>query len=186
MKLGILGGTFNPPHIGHLILAQTVLERLSLNKVFFIPTNIPPHKNTTLIDSKHRLEMLKLAIEDNRNFEILDCEIRRGGVSYTIDTVKELTKKYPFDDFFLILGSELANEFYTWKGYEEIERLVNIVVAKRSDYPLKKKDGFITIDIIHIGVTSSLIRDWIKKGYSIRYFVPKKVMDYIVRNNLYL
>ena len=114
MKIGILGGTFNPPHIGHLILAQTAEEKLGLDKVFFIPTNTPPHKNTFLLEAKHRLAMVKLTVEDHKSFKALDWEIKRGGFSYTIDTIRELKSKYPGDQFFLIVGSDLANDFNSW------------------------------------------------------------------------
>jgi len=185
MKIGILGGTFNPPHIGHLILAQTLTEKLKLNKFFLIPTNMPPHKNTYLIDAKHRLNMVKLAIENNPTFELLDWEVKRGGISYTIDTVKELKKKFPQDEFFLIMGSDLANDFYTWKHYREIKRLVKIVIAKREIFPIKKKNSFFALDIIQINITSSLVREYIRKGVSVRYLIPEKVFGYIKKNRLY-
>jgi nicotinate-nucleotide adenylyltransferase len=118
MRIGILGGTFNPPHLGHLILAEEVREKLNLDKIFFIPTNIPPHKSTESVSSWHRFNMVKLAIKSNPYFEVLDLEIKRGGVSFTIDTIKELKSKFPRDEFYLIVGSDLASTFSTWKDFD--------------------------------------------------------------------
>ncbi len=186
MKVGILGGTFNPPHIGHLILAKTVKESLGLHKVLFVPANKPPHKNAYLIAPRYRLRMVRLAVKSNSAFEVLDWEIKRGKISYTIDTLRELKKRYPHGDFFLIIGSDLAKDFYTWKDYAKITKLAKVVVVKRENFPLRKKKGFITIDMSHIGINSSLVRKFIKKGVSIKYFVPEKVAAYIKKNNLYM
>ncbi|MBU2266201.1 MAG: nicotinate (nicotinamide) nucleotide adenylyltransferase, partial [Candidatus Omnitrophica bacterium] len=135
-KIGILGGTFNPPHIGHLILAQEVYQKLGLDKILFIPTNLAPHKESRNVSGRHRLNMVKIALGKDRRFKVLDIEIKRGGVSYTIDTVRELKRKYSQADFYLIVGSDLANDFPTWRYFSELKRAVKIVVAKRRAYPL--------------------------------------------------
>ena len=186
MRIGILGGTFNPPHMGHLILAQTAKDVLRLDKVFFIPTNTSPHKNARLIDAKMRFKMAKLAIEGCPYFQALDWEIKRGGISYTIDTLRQLKSKYPKIDLFVIIGSDLVNTFHTWKDYRKIQTLSKIVVAKRNSHPLENSRGFITLDIINIEITSSLVRKYLKKGLSVRYLLPHKVFDYIRRNKLYV
>ncbi|RKY46440.1 MAG: nicotinate (nicotinamide) nucleotide adenylyltransferase [Candidatus Omnitrophota bacterium] len=185
-RVGILGGTFNPPHIGHIILAQEVLDKLNLDKILFIPANIPPHKNASLIEAKHRLKMVKLSIEGNKNFSLLDCEIKRGGVSYTVDTLRELRKIFPSYEFYLIIGSDLAKDFNTWKDYQEIMKLAKVVVGKRKEFPLEDNNKFIPVDILEIGISSSLIRDWIKRGWCVRYLLLPKVFDYIVKRKLYL
>ncbi|MEM7816703.1 MAG: nicotinate (nicotinamide) nucleotide adenylyltransferase [Candidatus Aenigmatarchaeota archaeon] len=185
MKIGILGGTFNPPHIGHLILAKEAKEKLGLEKVFFIPTNIPPHKESHNVSAIDRFNMVKLAVEDNKDFEVLDLEIKRGGVSYTIDTVRELKKRFSSYDFYLIIGSDLAKEFSSWKYSSELKKEVRIVVAKRKEYPLRMRNNFIVLDIIHIGISSSYIRGLIKKGFSIKYLVPSRVEEYITKHKLY-
>ncbi|MCM8787328.1 MAG: nicotinate-nucleotide adenylyltransferase [Candidatus Omnitrophica bacterium] len=185
MKIGILGGTFNPPHIGHLILAQEAKEKLGLNKIFFIPTNIPPHKESHNVSAFDRFNMTKLATEDNKYFEVLDLEIKRGGVSYTIDTVRELKKIYPRDTFFLIVGSDLANDFSTWKYFGQLKKEIKIIVAKRKAYPLRIKNNFIVLDIVQVGISSSYIRGLIKKGFSIKYLVSPKVEKYITEHKLY-
>lgn len=185
MKLGILGGTFNPPHIGHLILACEVQQKLGLDRIFFIPTNIPPHKESHNVDADHRLRMVKLAIEGNLPFEVLDLEIKRGGVSYTIDTVRELKIRHPRGEFYLIVGSDLANDFPTWKYFAGLRKAVKIVVAKRRAYPLRIKDNFIKLDIVEMGISSSYIRGLIKKGFSIKYLVSDNVFAYIEKYKLY-
>ncbi len=186
MKIGILGGSFNPPHIGHLILAQDVLEALGLDKVFFIPTNISPHKNNNEVEAEKRLEMLNIAIEDNDKFQALDLEIKRGDISYTIDTIRELKSNYPEDDFYLIIGSDLANDFSNWKEPEAIKNAVNIVVAKRQDHPLDSKNNFTIVDIKQVEISSSLIRNLISKGKLVKYLLRDRVSEYINKHKLYL
>lgn len=185
MKIGILGGAFNPPHIGHLILAQDILEALGLDKIFFIPTNVSPHKEPSEIDPRRRLEMVRLAISDNKNFEALDLEIKRKGVSFTIDTIKELKRIYPDDDFYLIVGSDLARKFSTWKNYEELKKEVKIVVANRKEYLLEGIDSYLMVDIRQINLSSSQIRELVKNKRNIRHLVKEKVADYIQQHNLY-
>ncbi|MBM3243930.1 MAG: nicotinate (nicotinamide) nucleotide adenylyltransferase, partial [Candidatus Omnitrophica bacterium] len=108
MKIGILGGTFNPVHIGHLILAEEALEKLGLNKIIFMPACLPPHKeNIDIAAPNERLKMVKLAIKGNKKFIVSDIEIKRAGRSYTVDTVRELKKRSPKDEFYFIIGSDL-------------------------------------------------------------------------------
>lgn len=185
-RVGILGGTFNPPHIGHLILAQEILDKFNLDKIFFIPTNIPPHKNTALIDARHRLIMTEMSVQENKKFSCLDLEIKRGGISYTIDTIRELKRKFPKNDFYLIIGSDLAKDFHTWKSYREIAGLTRIVVGKRDKFPIRKRGGFFLVDILQVEVSSSLIREFIKKNFSIKYLVHPDVEKYIKKHKLYL
>ncbi len=186
MKIGLLGGTFNPPHIGHLILAEEILAKADLDRIFFIPTNIPPHKNAVLVESSHRRNMVKLSIKENKKFTLLDLEIRRGGVSYTVDTVKELNKEFPGDKFYLIIGSDLAKDFHSWQKYKEIQGLVKIIVANRELYPFSKREEFILFDILQINISSSVIRGLIKKRFSIKYLVHPDAEMYIKKNKLYL
>ena len=185
MKIGILGGAFNPPHIGHLIIAQDILDVLKLDKVFFIPANSSPHKKNNAVDGQLRLEMVKLATAGNEAFEVLDVEIERGGTSFTIDTVRELAKKYPEDEFYLIIGSDLANEFSSWKNYQDIKKEVKVVVANRKEYPLDKKSAHLVVDIRQIELSSSQIRELVKNESSIRGLVKREVADYIREHDLY-
>lgn len=185
MKIGILGGTFNPPHIGHIILAQEAQLRLGLDKIFFIPTNIPPHKASKEADSKHRFNMVQLMIEGEDCFAVMDLELKRGGVSYTVDTVRQLKAQFPQDDFVLIFGSDLANDFYKWKRFDELKRAVKIVVAQRKETLFKDKNDFSVIDIIQIGISSSMIRERIREGKPIKNLVKDNVFQYIKEHRLY-
>ena len=121
MKIGILGGTFNPIHIGHLILAEEAREKLALDVVIFVPTYLPPHKDDAdIIAARDRMTLVKLAIKGNRHFLVSDIEIKRDGRSYTIDTIKELKMRYPKDELCFIIGSDLLNYLPEWKDLDEI------------------------------------------------------------------
>lgn len=133
VKIGIFGGSFNPPHVGHLILAERAVEMLKLDKLLFVPAYIPPHKKKQhIIDSSHRINMLKLAITGRKNFEISDIEIKRGGTSYTYDTLIYLKEKYKNAQLFLIIGRDNYEDFSHWKNFESIFDLCHVVVLKRS------------------------------------------------------
>jgi len=185
VKIAILGGAFNPLHIGHLILAQEIVDIVGVDKVFFVPTNISPHKENNEIGPEHRLAMLKLEVAGNEFFEVIDSEIKRGGVSYTIDTVRELKKNYPEDEFYLVIGSDLLERLPEWKDYEDLKKEVKIVVAHRENYPVKQGDNFIIANITQIDVSSSQIRKLIKRDRSIRYLVRDSIRDYIQEHKLY-
>ncbi|MCF7908461.1 MAG: nicotinate (nicotinamide) nucleotide adenylyltransferase [Candidatus Omnitrophica bacterium] len=185
MKIGILGGTFNPPHLGHSVLAIEAMEQLKLDKVLLVPTNIAPHKQNDKVEVARRLDMISLAFSQDKRFKIEDCEIKRGGTSYTIDTIKELKDKYPDDQFYLIIGSDLANDFSSWKDYQEVKKLIKIAVACRNNYPLKEKDDFILLDIAQLYISSSQIRQLFKEGHCIEHLVKDRVFEYIKKHNLY-
>ena len=192
MKICLFGGTFDPPHIGHLLIAQTVCEAESFDKILFIPVNIPPHKkvNTLLED---RLKMLDIAIEDNPNFEMSDIEIKRGGVSYTIDTIKILKKKYGIkgNEISYLIGSDSLLNFHKWKNAEQILEECQVIVAIRpgfrpSDIPawILHKIQFSNIPRFEISSTNIRAR-WVDNK-TIRYMVTLPVWDYINKNNIYL
>lgn len=185
MRIGILGGTFNPPHLGHLILAQEVGQKIELDKIFFVPTNIAPHKERDEVGAQHRFNMLALAIDGQHQFQIKDWELRRGGVSYTIDTIRVLREEFPYDELFLIVGSDLARTMDSWKDYQEVRKNVKVVVAQRQEAPAEKKDDFIFVDIIQIGISSSQIREMIKKGRIVKNLVRDNVWKYIEEHRLY-
>ena len=202
MKIGILGGAFNPPHLGHIALARDVARSLKLDKIFFIPTSKSPHKENDSLGPLLRYEMVKLAIAGEDGFELKDDEIKRGGISFTVDTVKGLKKDYPRDEFYLIVGSDLAGTFSTWKEFAQLRRLAKIVVACRNNYPLpskapacrpgrdqplaeRKEDDFILVNITQVDASSSQVRKLVRVGKPIESFVDRKVADYIKKNNLY-
>ena len=185
MKIGILGGTFNPPHLGHLAIACDVKKDLSLDKIFFIPTNIPPHKEVDLAQASDRLEMLKLMVDGNCSFEVLDIEIKRGEVSYTIDTVRSLRSIYPHDQFYLIVGSDLAQNFASWKDFEQLKRLVEIVVVQRKQSVFSAGRPYTIVDIDEIDISSSKIRTMIRTKKSLNSFLHPGVVSYIKEHKLY-
>lgn len=187
MKIGILGGTFNPIHIGHLILAEEVKDKLKLDKVIFIPTNHPPHKqNSEIIDAKERYKMVKLAIKGNKDFLVSDIEIRRKGVSYTIETIQELKKIYPKDQLYFITGSDLLKYLDDWKDLNQILEMVNFVVVNRPGYPLEMIPPHIkTLEISAVDVSGFQIRKNLKEKRSVKYLVPENVLRYIKKNRLY-
>lgn len=187
MKIGILGGTFNPIHIGHLILAEEVREKLKLDRVIFIPTYLPPHKDSVNIaPASSRIAMVKLAIKGNKYFLVSDIEIKRDGKSYTIETIKEFKKIYPQDELYFIIGSDLLNYLDDWKDLSEITQVVKFIVATRPGYPLEKIPSYIsTVAIRAVDVSGYQIRKTIKENKSFRYLVPDRVFRYISRNRLY-
>lgn len=187
MKIGILGGTFNPVHIGHLILAEEVREKLNLDKVIFVPAYLPPHKNNPdIARPEHRYKMTGLAISANRYFSVSDIEIKRKGRSYTIDTLREFKKVYPKDSLYFITGSDLLKYLSKWKDLKDVIRMVKFIVATRPGYPLAKIPAYIkTIGIRAVDISGFEVRQCIKRGKSFRYLVPEAVFGYIKRNRLY-
>jgi len=188
MKIGILGGTFNPVHIGHLILAEEAREKLGLEKLYFVPTFLPPHKdNSDIAFAQDRLEMVKLAIDGNKYFYTSDMEIRRNGRSYTIDTLNEFKKKYPKDELYFIIGSDLLKYLDEWKDLDEIIKLIKFIVATRPGFPLEKIPNYIkTMEIRAVDISGFEIRKCIQEDKSFRYLVPDAVYKYIVKKKLYL
>lgn len=188
MKIGILGGTFNPIHIGHLILAEEAREKLGLDKVIFVPAYLPPHKdNSDIATAGVRFTMIKLAIKGNRYFFVSDIEIKRDGKSYTIDTLKEFKKKYPRDELYFISGSDLLKYLDEWKDLSEIIRMVKFIVATRPGYPLEKIPSYIsTVAIRAVDISAFEVRRCIRENKSFRYLVPEPVFNYINKKRLYL
>ena len=187
--VGILGGTFDPIHLGHLITAQSLLEIRKLEKIIFIPSYISPHKtDQEITGEKHRLKMLELATEENKFFEISDIELSEGSVSYTVDTLEKLSKK--FKKIELIIGLDNLLDFHNWKNPDRIIELAKLVVLKKriDDNKVNKNKYYRAAEFIDtplIEISSSEIRERVKNKLPINYLVPEKVKEHILRNKLY-
>jgi len=188
-KVGIFGGTFDPIHLGHLITAQSVREIRNLEKIIFIPAFISPHKSEIKTSSaEDRLNMIKLAIDGISFFDYSDLEIKKGGVSFTIDTLKELKKIY--DDLEFIIGYDNIFEFHTWKDPDDIMKLTKIIVLKRrSSHPPQFKDKYynqaVFVETRGIEISATDIRERVGKEQPINFLVPPNVLEYIHNHNLY-
>ncbi|MEE9553768.1 MAG: nicotinate-nucleotide adenylyltransferase [candidate division Zixibacteria bacterium] len=185
---GILGGTFDPPHYGHTALAEAAIRELGLDEIIFIPANIPPHKNTKDISSiEHRLKMLKLSLEDRGEFEISDIEFRREGPSYTIDTVLNLKKLFPDNEFCFLLGADNVLEMEDWYEPERIFEAVDVAAANRPGFV---PDGrFVSkvryFDMEPMDISSTMIRQKIRDGEPVTGLLHPSVERYIAENKLY-
>ena len=188
MKIGVLGGTFNPVHNGHLVLAEEVCKKLRLDKIILIPTNLPPHKkNINLADTADRYQMLLIATEGRDLFEVSDIEIKKGGKSYTAETLKELRANYGDSaQIYFIVGSDSLGELPAWKNLDEVLRLAKFTVVNRPGFEMAGLPAETeTVEIPSIDVSSTEIRRRVKEGVSIDGLVPKSVKEYIEEKRLY-
>lgn len=186
MRLGVFGGSFDPIHVGHLIIAEYAREFMKLDKVIFIPVGNPSHRENKLESNYHRYNMVKMAIKNNKNFEISDIEMRDGKINYTYDTLMELKKIYMDSDFFEIIGEDSADYLHKWKNYEELLENCNFLIFKREGFNyLSENSNVILMDSPKISLSATLIRDRLKEGKSIKYMVPNEVEEYIKLNRLY-
>ncbi|MGM8213904.1 nicotinate-nucleotide adenylyltransferase [Virgibacillus sp. W0430] len=184
-KIGIFGGTFDPPHLGHLIMAEEVKNALNLEEVWFIPTNEPPHKEKAMTRAADRLNMLRKAIAGNAFFKINTVEIDRSGVSYTVDTIRTLKKEYPTYAFYFIIGADMVEYLPKWKQIEELVQLVTFVGVRRSGYQIKTDYPLIEVDVPLVTISSSFIRARLTKNKSVTYLIPSSVHTYIKERQLY-
>ena len=197
-KIGIFGGTFDPVHIGHLIIAEKSREQFSLSRVFFIPVFKHPYNKRIYADPEHRLEMLKIAVSTNPFFEVSDIEIKRGGPSYTFDTINLLKERNPQSEFFLIVGLDAFFDFPNWYRAEELAEKIKLLVAPREKKiedienikeivksKLKNFPEFHFINSPLIDISSTYIRNCLFKKKTVKYLIPDEVLEYINRENLY-
>lgn len=215
MKTGLMGGSFDPVHAGHLRAAEEISEKLGLDEVVFIPTLVSPHKSSEAISHfSHRLNMLNLSVKRNPRFKVSDMELRREPPSYTIDTLRSLNKTSPQNEYYFIMGSELFAEIDTWKDFAELFNYSSFVVLRRPGYefpdspspvPLALENDFrysysdkgmdvfahtssnelFFVDIAGIKVSSTEIRELARRGNSLGYLVAREVEGYIAENGLY-
>ena len=186
-----MGGTFNPVHYGHIIAGQEVKEKMGLDKITFIPSAHPPHKDEKdLASATDRLHMLKLALGKDPYFSISTLEIDRGGKSYSFQTMRALPKIYgPKAEFFFILGTDAIRDIFTWKKADEFLSLCRLIVINRPGFSIrhlkKKMPPFHFVRVTPVAISSRVIRKRVQEGKPIRYLVPEKVEAYIKSHKLY-
>jgi len=189
VRIGIFGGTFDPPHIGHLIAAQDAREALQLDRVLFVPAGQPPHKSQRPIsDGAVRRAMLEAALEDDPGFEVCLIELERTGASYTVDTLRQLLQERPGDSFFLLVGADQVRDFQTWHEPEEIVRLVTVVPLARAGvdtFPALESRLHAPVRVTRIDVSATDIRERVRTGKTIRYLVLPAVEQLIRQRGLY-
>ena len=212
MKIGILGGTFDPIHFGHLRTAAEIGQQLELEKVYLIPAATPPHKNSDPVTSfQHRLNMVRMAVEDNSLLEALDLEGKRPGLSYSIETLREIHDMFdPEPELFFILGTDAFLEIETWKEYRKLFDYAHFIVIQRAGHEEKRLAPFlkkVRRDIVAtatpnvyttssgmvikimtstlLEISSTRIRQMVVRGKSVHFLLPEKVREYIVKNGLY-
>jgi len=199
-RIGILGGSFNPIHIGHLLLAQNAVDSFDLEKVLFMPCHIQPHKDPMMLaSSEHRVAMVEQAIIDNIQFELLDIEVARGGTSYAIDSVRKIREMYAGAELFFIIGADTLPELHLWRDIYQLLELCKFAALSRpgqnlNDFsaeslklkaPWPQKLLETVAQGRMIDISSSDIRHRVAEGMSIRYLVPPQVEMYIAEHNLY-
>lgn len=193
MKAGLFGGSFNPIHYAHLIIAEWVRDSLGLDVIYFLPTAIPPHKkaDSSLVDAEIRKEMVRLAIQDNPSFQVLDYEADVSHVSYSIETVRRFLQEYSVapKDVYFIIGEDNFRAIATWKEPDELSRLCRIVVARRNtsislELP-EDMDPPLYLETPLLDISAREIRMHIFQGKSIRYLVPEPVREFILKHHLY-
>ncbi|NLD46096.1 MAG: nicotinate-nucleotide adenylyltransferase [Clostridiaceae bacterium] len=199
-RIAVLGGTFNPIHNGHLIIAEMIREEFDLNKIIFIPSGKPPHKKADEVsDVEHRYNMVLGAVRGNTRFEVSRVEIERQGYTYTVDTLKELKQLYGANtQLYYLIGADVLFDLLTWRNFEEVFRICEFIVALRPGYEeddfnrqiqflsTKYCAKFHTKSLPLIEISSTLIRNKVREGKSIRYLVPEAVERYIIEKGLYL
>ncbi|MGI6010341.1 MAG: nicotinate-nucleotide adenylyltransferase [Ruminococcus sp.] len=198
-RIGIMGGTFDPIHIGHLILGETAYEQFHLDKVLFMPAGNPPHKKNRKgrATDEERVEMVRRAIDGNDHFELSLIEMNEDGYTYTYRTLERMRQEQEKADYFFIIGADSLYNFDTWKEPERICKAAKIVVATRDhtedeslDYEMQRlsvKYGgeFLKLDSLNIDISSQMLRAWIEEKRTIKYYVPDCVIDFIQENQIY-
>jgi nicotinate-nucleotide adenylyltransferase len=188
IRLGVMGGTFDPIHFGHLVAASEAASAFDLSKVIFVPTGEPWQKQT-ITDSEHRYQMTQLAIAGNEHFDISRVDVDRPGPTYTVDTLRDIATEHPEAELFFITGADSISQIGTWKDAEEIWELAHFVGVTRPGHSLqvpKSPHGAVSLlEIPALAISSTDIRARVKAGKPIDYLLPEPVIDYIQQNNLY-
>lgn len=193
-RVGVMGGTFDPIHLGHLFIAETARCAAELDRVLFVPAHVPPHKSDADIAlPEDRLFMVSAAIRSNAHFELSEIELRRSGKSYTVDTLAEIKGIMPRADLFFITGYDSLIDIMSWHEPYEIARTAKLISISRHGYDRDRLNGLpdeirrsvMIFDAPHLDISSTDIRSRVREGRSIRYLVPDEVADYIEKKRLY-
>ncbi|MFA4884416.1 MAG: nicotinate-nucleotide adenylyltransferase [Desulfotomaculaceae bacterium] len=198
-RLGIMGGTFDPIHYGHLVAAEGARHALGLEKVIFVPAGSPPHKPVYIITEPwDRYTMTCLAVASNPFFEASTLEVDRPGPSYTIDTIRALTQLYPEAQIYFITGADALLEILTWKDFEELLTICCFVAATRPGYRFSEllnklnqlsgslKQNILCMEVPALAISSTDIRQRVREGRPIKYLLPESVEEYVLKNHLYM
>lgn len=185
MRIGILGGTFDPIHVGHLAAARAAIECADLDRVLVIPTGVPPHRAPTVAGAGDRLEMSRLATAGDARFEVSDIEVRRQGPSYTVDTLRELHRLHPDDELFVILGWDAAKLLSSWHEPDEVRRLARVIIVTRPGSGSPATTSEILCERPTPDISGSTLRRAIARSESIEDRVPEAVARYIAKRGLY-
>ncbi|GEL77521.1 putative nicotinate-nucleotide adenylyltransferase [Tenuibacillus multivorans] len=183
-KIGLFGGTFDPPHIGHVKLAETVLRALELDEVWFIPTYQPPHKQNAAADPNSRLEMLRLILKDQENFNISTIEYELKGKSYTYHTMVKLKEQYPSAQFYFIIGGDMVDYLPNWYRIQDLKKVVKFVGVTRKEYEDVRDENVLMVEMEDMPISSTEIRHQLKKGNQPEG-LSEDVLQYIRENHLY-
>ena len=185
-QVGILGGNFNPVHNAHLVVADQVRQQLGLDKVLLMPEYVPPHVDAKgTIAEHHRLKMLELAIEGIEGLEIETIELERKGISYTYDTMLLLNERDPDTDYYFIIGADMVDYLPKWHRIDELVEIVQFVGVQRPRYKAGTSYPVIWVDVPLMDISSSMVRDFVAKGRTPNFMLPKPVLDYIKKEGLY-
>lgn len=184
-RVGILGGTFDPPHLGHLIIAEEARIALQLEEVWFIPTYSPPHKNAATTAPEDRVNMLELATEGNPAFMVNTIELERRGKSFTFDTLSLLKRQHPELEFYFIIGADMVEYLPKWHRVDDLFDMVQFAGVGRPGYRLETEYPVLKVEVPLFDISSSQLRKMLSSGRTVKYMVPDKVKCYIEENRLY-
>jgi nicotinate-nucleotide adenylyltransferase len=188
LRIAVFGGTFDPPHLGHLVLAADVHLRLGVDRVVFVPSADPPHKQGRAVTSAElRLEMVRAAVQGDDRFEVDDLELRRQGLSYTVDTLRQFRRRDPGGELFFLIGADALRDFPTWRAPDEVARLATLALVERSgeSAPTEPAHRVVHVPVTRVDISSTEIRRRIAAGASVRYLVTEPVRQIIEREGLY-
>lgn len=197
-EICLMGGTFDPIHYGHLVVAEEVRQQFALTKVIFIPAGRPPHKiNNFISEPIHRVKMTRLAVASNPYFDVSTLEVERKGLSYTIDTVKDIKRLYGAEKIYFITGADAVMEIITWKEAEQLLSMCTFIAATRPGYDLHQLadtlkllpkavlKNILPLEVPALSISSSDIRKRVKEGKSIKYLLPEAVEEYVLQTRIY-